>query len=128
MDKSFHVKKNLQKFIFSYFWRHYLARNHWILDRKQWIFMNLHGKSQLWQAVAPRPRGLSECRDMFLISESRDLAIRGHLIRWESRHAIEKIKTLRQFSAFSRPGAWTALSIVHTTFWDGNVSTRISCF
>ena len=29
---------------------------------------------------------------MFLISESRDLAIRGHLIRWESRHATEKIK------------------------------------
>ena len=64
--------------------------------------MDFNEKPHFWQTVAPSSGGLWECRDMFLISESRDLAIPGHLIRWYSRHAIEKNPNVEAIFSFSQ--------------------------
>ena len=64
--------------------------------------MDFYEHPRLWQAVSPRSGGLWRCWNIFLISESRDLAIHGHVIRWYSRHAIEKIRNVEAIFSFSQ--------------------------
>ena len=85
--------------IFHWFWRHILVQNHGYVDRKSWIFMKC---MQLQGAVAPSSVNRFELPDMFLVTESRDLANGRDLIRCDSRHAAQNLRNVRTFSAISR--------------------------